>query len=89
MDWRERALCRFEDPDLFFPIGNLDSGPTLLQTEEAKAICRRCPTVQRCLEWAMATGKVEGIWAATTERERSAIRRRMAREAGSRSASAA
>jgi len=40
MDWRHRAACRDEDPELFFPVGN--SGPALLQISEAKAVCRRC-----------------------------------------------
>lgn len=38
MDWRHQAVCREEDPELFFPIGN--TGPALLQIEEAKAVCR-------------------------------------------------
>ena len=41
MDWRHDAACRDEDPELFFPIGN--TGPALLQIEEAKQVCRRCP----------------------------------------------
>ena len=45
MDWRHRAACRDEDPELFFPIGN--TGPALLQIEEAKAVCRRCPVMRR------------------------------------------
>ena len=39
MDWRHEAACREVDPELFFPIGN--SGPALLQIEEAKQVCRR------------------------------------------------
>ena len=41
MDWRHRALCRDEDPELFFPIGT--TGPAVVQIEQAKAVCRRCP----------------------------------------------
>ena len=40
MDWRHEAACRDVDPELFFPIGN--TGPALLQIEEAKQVCRRC-----------------------------------------------
>src|SRR4051812_16351319 len=40
MDWRDRAACLDEDPELFFPIGN--TGPAILQIEEAKVVCRRC-----------------------------------------------
>lgn len=55
MDWRHRAVCREEDPELFFPIGN--TGPALLQIEEAKAVCRRCPVMEQCLQWALETGQ--------------------------------
>ncbi|MEW2425638.1 WhiB family transcriptional regulator [Streptomyces sp. NPDC001651] len=81
MDWRETALCRDEDPDLFFPLGRADNGLVLAQTDEAKAVCRRCPVMRRCLRWAMDTGPVDGIWGATTEAERRALRRREAQAA--------
>lgn len=55
MDWRHNAVCREEDPELFFPIGN--TGPALLQIEEAKAVCRRCPVMEQCLQWALETGQ--------------------------------
>ncbi len=54
MDWRHKAACRDEDPELFFPIG--DAGPALLQIEEAKQVCRSCSVREACLEWALASG---------------------------------
>ncbi|MEV0694268.1 MULTISPECIES: WhiB family transcriptional regulator [unclassified Streptomyces] len=74
-DWRTRAACRDEDPDLFFPIGT--SGPALLQTEQAKAVCRRCPVRQQCLDWAMDSGQSLGVWGGTSETERRALKRRL------------
>ncbi|WP_399894327.1 WhiB family transcriptional regulator [Streptomyces sp. BBFR51] len=81
MDWRELASCREGDPDLFFPIGSGSSGPSLIQIDEAKAVCQRCPVMDKCLNWAIGAEPVEGIWGGTTESERRAIRRRSARRA--------
>ncbi|WP_327714185.1 WhiB family transcriptional regulator [Streptomyces sp. NBC_00490] len=78
MSWRERAACQDVDPDLFFPIGT--AGLTLVQIDEAKAVCARCPVRERCLQWALDAGQVEGIWGGTTESERRATRRRSARK---------
>ncbi|MER6750346.1 WhiB family transcriptional regulator [Streptomyces fungicidicus] len=75
-NWRGRAVCRTEDPDLFFPIGT--SGPALMQTEQAKAVCRRCPVREQCLEWALDTGQSVGVWGGTSETERRALKRRIA-----------
>ncbi len=77
MDWRHRAVCRDADPELFFPLGN--SGPALRQTEEAKAVCRRCPVREQCLAWAVRTGQEVGVWGGTSEDERRAMKRRAAR----------
>lgn len=74
-DWRTRAACRDEDPDLFFPIGT--SGSALLQTEQAKEVCRSCPVQQQCLDWAMDTGQSLGVWGGTSETERRALKRRL------------
>ncbi|MFE5538735.1 WhiB family transcriptional regulator [Streptomyces sp. NPDC056492] len=82
MDWRHRAACREEDPDLFFPIGT--SGPALLQIEEAKAVCHRCPVLERCLEWALEGGMDWGVCGGLAEEERRAVKRRRAREARAR-----
>lgn len=78
-NWRDRAVCRTEDPDLFFPIGN--SGPALLQTEQAKAVCGECPVSGECLRWALDAGDCLGVWGGTDENDRRALRARERREA--------
>ena len=77
MDWRHKAVCRDEDPELFFPIGN--TGPALQQIEDAKAVCRRCPVTETCLKWALDTGQDAGVWGGLSEDERRALKRRTAR----------
>ncbi|MFB7470309.1 WhiB family transcriptional regulator [Kitasatospora sp. NPDC056184] len=78
MNWRESARCRGADPELFFPIGSSTSFPTLAQSDEAKAVCGRCPVSRQCLEWALDAAPVEGVWGGTTEAERRALRRHRA-----------
>jgi WhiB family redox-sensing transcriptional regulator len=74
MDWRHRAACRDEDPELFSPIGT--SGPAILQVEQAKAVCRRCRVTEECLRWALETGQDAGVWGGLSEDERRALKRR-------------
>ncbi|GAA2484949.1 hypothetical protein GCM10010406_21500 [Streptomyces thermolineatus] len=76
-DWRQNAACATEDANLFFPVGN--TGPALLQTEEAKAVCRRCPVMDTCLQWALDTGQEHGVWGGLSEDERRNAKRRAAR----------
>lgn len=77
MDWRDRAACLEEDPELFFPIGN--TGPATLQIEEAKTVCARCDVVETCLNWAIESGQDSGVWGGMSEDERRALKRRKAR----------
>jgi WhiB family redox-sensing transcriptional regulator len=77
MDWRHEAACLAEDPELFFPVGN--TGPAILQIEEAKDVCRRCPVVETCLAWALDTKQDAGVWGGLSEDDRLALRRRNAR----------
>jgi WhiB family redox-sensing transcriptional regulator len=86
-DWRVHAACRHEDPDLFFPVGT--SGPALLQTRQAKAVCDNCPVREACLRFALETGQDLGVWGGTGETERRPMLRRYRagrrRQAGTRS----
>lgn len=79
MDWRFEAACLKQDPELFFPIG--DAGPAVDQIEKAKAVCRTCPVMAECLEWALETGQDFGVWGGLSEAERLAVRRRRSRAA--------
>ncbi len=77
MDWRHSAICQFEDPELFFPVGT--SGPAVVQIAEAKSVCRRCPVQTDCLTWALESGQDCGVWGGMSEDERRALTRRTAR----------
>jgi WhiB family redox-sensing transcriptional regulator len=76
LTWRDRAACLGENPELFFPDGN--TSPARLQTEKAKAVCRRCPVVEACLKWAMQSGQDAGVWGGLSESERRTLKRRNA-----------
>lgn len=78
-DWRHRAACQDEDPELFFPVSDL--GPGARQAQEAKAVCARCPVRARCLEYALDNGLDFGIFGGATEHERRELTRRLRRGA--------
>ncbi|NND75828.1 MAG: WhiB family transcriptional regulator [Ilumatobacter sp.] len=84
-DWRDHALCRDTDPELFFPVGT--TGNALVQIDHAKHVCGECPAAQGCLDFALETNQDSGIWGGLTEEERRVIRRQ--RVAAARAARAA
>jgi WhiB family transcriptional regulator, redox-sensing transcriptional regulator len=75
--WMSQGACRSEDPGLFFPVSEI--GPSLRQVEQARAVCRLCPVLATCLRYAMDTSQ-QGIWGATTDEERRAMRRAARRD---------
>jgi WhiB family redox-sensing transcriptional regulator len=82
LPWADQALCANTDPELFFG----DIGTTYVtvdgdRTMTAKAVCRRCPVIEPCRDYAMADPHLEGTWGGMTERERSDERGRLARVA--------
>ena len=77
MDWRHRAACLNEDPELFFPIGS--SGPAMAQVERAKAVCATCDVQDTCLKWALENNQDAGVWGGLSEDERRTLKRRTAR----------
>jgi WhiB family redox-sensing transcriptional regulator len=77
--WRNHAICRDTDPELFFPVGT--TGYALVQVDRAKEVCRQCPVKTQCLDYALETNQDSGIWGGTSEEERRDIRRDIARRA--------
>ena len=80
VDWRAAGLCAAEDPELFHPVGS--SAAALQATEEAKAICRRCPSIEACLAYALDTPIHDGVWGGLSEKERRSIHRAKVRGRG-------
>ena len=71
--WRDRAACQDEDPALFFP----EDGD-VIAIRKARAICAGCPVRVQCLESAMATPELWGVWGGKSERQRRGMRARAA-----------
>ncbi|MGA0217209.1 MAG: WhiB family transcriptional regulator [Ilumatobacteraceae bacterium] len=78
-EWRDDALCRNTDPELFFPIGT--TGHAIVAIEEAKRLCTECNVINECLDFALDTNQDSGVWGGHSEEERRAIRRVRAAEA--------
>jgi hypothetical protein len=77
MSWEDRAACKNEDVNLFYPDTD---GAHRADVQRAKAICTYCPVARHCLLEALATEPKDdqGIRGATTKRERVKLRRKLA-----------
>jgi hypothetical protein len=74
-DWPWPSI--FDDPDrgcsgapesTFFPGRGASTNP-------AKRICKTCPGLDECLEWALQTNQDIGVYGATSARQRRRIRK--------------
>ena len=59
-EWRDDAICRDTDPELFFPVGT--TGHALVQIDRAKEVCDECNVAKQCLDFALETNQDSGIW---------------------------
>lgn len=70
-DWVDDAECRGQPLEWWFP---LEFNKQASNIKAAKAICRRCPVREDCLEYAMSYPhtymSLPGIWGGLTEAER-------------------
>lgn len=70
-EWYAGALCAQTDPEAFYPKkgGNV---------AVAKKVCAVCPVRAQCLEWALDTVELWGVWGGTTRLERRKLRKEAA-----------
>ena len=68
LDWWRSAACRTADPDMFFPVSSV--GPGRDEVARAKEVCASCRVRRQCLQFALATSQMHGVWGGTTEEER-------------------
>jgi len=70
LGWFDQASCRGMDTSVFF----LELGLTTREAEIAKAVCRGCPVIKPCLNYAINTDSKHGIFGGLSPKERRAVR---------------
>jgi WhiB family redox-sensing transcriptional regulator len=66
--WMADAACRGQLTDLWFPSKGQEQEP-------AKTLCAVCPVRTDCLDYALASPELRGVWGGMGERERVRMRR--------------
>lgn len=78
-DWRDRAACVGENPELWFSYSDAE-------LYVARTICGGCPVKAECQEFAAEVDRQHGkhgIWAGLDETQRTRMKRRSPVECGS------
>lgn len=78
-EWMDRAACQTAPTGLFFPEGTSGprsaSSPYDAQCRACREYCDRCPVLDCCLAFALATNQEDGYWAGMDEMERRKYRK--------------
>ncbi|MGM5068812.1 WhiB family transcriptional regulator [Rhodococcus qingshengii] len=69
-DWQLAAACRYTNPAVFFHPDNERGEPRVDRVRAAKRICRRCPVLPQCRDYALNAPERHGVWGGFTEEER-------------------
>jgi WhiB family redox-sensing transcriptional regulator len=72
--WMAEGNCRLHPPATFFPSDGVG-------VDRARKICRDCPVIATCLEFALDERIDHGVWGGCSERERRRILKRRRTEA--------
>ena len=72
--WMADGNCRLHPPATFFPSDGVG-------VDRARKICKGCPVVSACLEYALDARIDHGVWGGCSERERRRILKRRRQDA--------
>jgi len=75
-EWQEQGSCRDSDPEIFFLDYNLRGKAKNKKEQTAISICNACPVKMKCLEHALNTPEIYGVWGGMTEEQRHVIMRK-------------
>ena len=72
-DWQRMGLCRGRDSAQFFHPDGERNPSRARRTAQAKEVCKRCPVMEQCREFALQTREPFGVWGGLAEAERRVI----------------
>jgi WhiB family redox-sensing transcriptional regulator len=72
-EWQLLGACRGEASELFFHPENTRGSKRAAREATAKAICARCPVLERCLAYSLTVREPYGVWGGLSESEREAL----------------
>ncbi len=75
-DWQRQGRCRGMDSSVFYSPDGERGNEKKMREAGAKTICNPCPVKSECLDFALQTEELYGVWGGTTEGERRVILKR-------------
>ena len=72
-EWQVRAACQGMDTATFFHPPNERDAAREARITVAKAVCRRCPAINDCLDHALRAREPYGVWGGLSEDERATL----------------
>lgn len=68
--WQSQGNCVGVDPELFFLEFNMRDSTKRKREEDAKAVCKSCPVIAKCLTHALTVPEDYGVWGGLSADER-------------------
>jgi len=75
-EWQLQGSCRGADSAVFFHPDGERGRARAVREYTAKRICRGCPVVAQCREYALTVREPYGIWGGLSENERRLLENR-------------